>query len=828
MFQLDRRAGRLDGRWLPAGAAQLLWDRIVREDPDLSPLLSPAGVARAAAQSWRRMHDHRIGVEALDAADTPETAAYARWCREYRRHLGQHGWVDAATAQERVHASAAAPGIELAGFDRLTPLQQALVARWATGGIEVRHAAGPQAPGTVHVLRCLDAAAELDAAARWAGALLDGRQDRRVAIVVPDLARRRGEVRRRLERVLAPVTGLAGGPEPETLALDIASARPLARQPVVAAALDLLLAHVGSPDLPTLSRLLRSPFIAGAAVEAQARARLDARLRRDARPGVRLRELSRLAEERDCPLLAGALAGAEALLSEWPEKSYPSECSSKICDLLDAVGWPGASPGSPEHQAAQRWRDLVSEFGACDEFAGRVSRGEAVGQLREMAGRVLFEPQELHSPLRVIDADTSAGMQFDALWVCGLDAGRWPPPATPDPFLPRDVQLRHGVPRASAGLATEEARRVLDRLLRSAAQVVLSVPEMEDDAPLVPSPMLAGIEPAADLPRWPGERLAAGMFRRRPRLETVVDHALPVLGDGESPRGGARLLELQSACPFRAQAELRLGARALEEPAVGVDASERGTLVHRALAILWSGLGGHAALVALGPDGTRTVVSRAVAAALAEARRSAGELMARLLDLEAEWLESRVLDMVEADRVRPPFQIEALERPIPARIGPLALELRPDRVDRLADGSLAVIDYKTGSRAEVKAWLGERPRLPQLPAYVQALGSARIGAVVFARLRSGDTGYLGLARDGEHFPGLAVPGSRGWPKACERWETLLADWRLRLERLAGEFASGSARLAPDPREACKHCQLGALCRIASTDADFEGEEAADE
>ena len=40
---------------------------------------------------------------------------------------------------------------------------------------------------------------------------------------------------------------------------------------------------------------------------------------------------------------------------------------------------------------------------------------------------------------------------------------------------------------------------------------------------------------------------------------------LPPLTTAEEGRGGARLLELQSACPFRAQAELRLGARPLEE-----------------------------------------------------------------------------------------------------------------------------------------------------------------------------------------------------------------------------------------------------------------------
>lgn len=827
MFLLDRRAGRIDGRWLPPAAAQLLWARIVRDDPQLNPLLSQAGLARAAAQSWRLMHDYGIPADAIDAEGNVETAAFSRWSREYRQRLRERDLVDLATAQSRVHAAAAAPGIELVGFDRLTPLQVELTAGWAREGIQVRTVACPAQPGTVGYVRYLDATAEIDAAARWAAALLDADAGRRVAIVVPDLASRRDEVRRRIERVLTPETGLTGGAEPETRAFEIAAARPLSRQPVVAAALELLDAFVGTPDLPTLGRLLRSPFIAGAEREAQARARLDARLRRATGPGVRIADLESHAAAGGCPLLADALADGAGVLATWPEKSFPSACSEYVLSLLKSVGWPGAAPGSTEHQAEQRWRGLVSEFGGCDEFVGRVSRREAVGQLRDLAGRVLFEPRELQVPLLVTDPDSSAGMRFDALWVCGLDAAHWPRPAAPDPFLPRHLQLQRGVRGASAAIAAEEAREVLRRLLRSAAQVVLSVPEMEDDAPLMPSPLLAGIPAAVEIDQWQAGSAATTTFRHRPVLETLCDRALPPVGVDERTRGGARLLELQSACPFRAQAELRLGARGLEEPAPGVDASERGDLVHRSLAILWRELATQAALVALDAAGTRAVVRRAVAAALADARRSAGELMSQLLELEADWLEARVLEMVEADRARPPFEIESLERSMPVQIGPLRLDLRPDRVDRLGDGSLAVIDYKTGASAEVSAWLDERPRLPQLPAYVEALGAGRVAAVAFARVRSGDTGYVGIARRDGVFPGLRVPGGRGGPKGYASWEALLADWKRRLESLAAEFARGDARLAPDPANACEYCRLGALCRIAALNGVPEAEEAGD-
>lgn len=828
MFRLDRAAGRLDGRWLPEGAAQLLWERIVREDVDVGPLLSVAGLARAARHSWRRMHEWCLPLDYTDTAESVETEAFVRWCHRYRAWLTERNWIDAATGPELVHAIAAAPGIELVGFDRLTPLQEMLVGRWASQGVDVRRQQPPPATITAQRVNCRDRVTEFDTAARWAAAKLDGRPEQRVAIIVPDLARHRDEVRRCIERVVVPSTGMTGGPAPERQGFELAAARPLAEQPVVAAALEILDVFVRVPDLGALDKLLRNAFTRDADSEAAVRARLAARLRRTASPGFSLSALEPLAAARGCPSFAHGLAEARDVMSQWAEKSSPSRCSEKVIDLLSSLGWPGAALDSGEHQTVQRWRALVSELGGFDEFAGRVSRAEAVGLLREMAGRTMFEPQEIRAPLLVIDPETSAGMSFDALWVCGLEAARWPPPAAPDPFLPRALQRQYRLPRATADLAAAEAREILDRLIGSASEVVLSVAEMDDDAPVLPSPLLNGVAQREVLERWPARRLAVAQFEEGPVLDIPAEAGLPAIQAHEAGRGGARLLELQSACPFRAQAELRLGARALDEPALGVGAAERGELLHAVLASLWRDWGGHAALLALDEQALREKVSARISKELNAARAGADEVTQHLLTLEASWLEARVLEIVSADKARPAFVVEAVEEPCTVQIGELKLELRPDRVDRLSNGSLAVIDYKTGANADVKAWLGERPALPQLPAYVQALGPARIGAVTFARLRSGETGYEGLARDAAPFPALKVPGTKGAPRECDSWQGLLADWQRRLETLSREYAGGDARLAPDPRHACEYCHLRALCRIAESAAAFGDEETVDD
>jgi RecB family exonuclease len=216
-------------------------------------------------------------------------------------------------------------------------------------------------------------------------------------------------------------------------------------------------------------------------------------------------------------------------------------------------------------------------------------------------------------------------------------------------------------------------------------------------------------------------------------------------------------------------------------------------------------------------------VRAAIATGLAPLRRDANSVLAKLLDIEAQWLERRALELLAADLARPPFEVEHIETAHEVALGGLSLDLRVDRVDRLADGSSAVIDYKTGGNAQPRNWLDERPLQPQLPVYVEAYGAQRVSAVVFGRVRAGETGFAGLARDPAAFPGCKAP-----PREYAHWDDLLAAWHRRLEALAHEFATGDARLAPNPPVACRYCHLPSLCRIGEARIAGEDEGTEDE
>jgi probable DNA repair protein len=812
----DRRAGRIAGRWVSQRFAALVWRRLIDEDPLTSRLVSADGLARAGQQSWRRLHAYAIPLSALTDSDSVETRAFARWANRYADWLRGQRATDADTVADVLHAERLSGALRLVGFDTLTPQQSALIERLRGAGITVEGDPVASTRGSVMRVECDDRRAELEAAARWAAARLDRNADSKLAIIVPELAARSESVRRELERVLSPASGLTGGPMPGTRAFELAAASPLSTRPAVAAAFDWLQASIAGVDPAGSSRLLRSHYVAGADEERAARAMLDVWLRRRPRAELTLAQLGRLAAEHDCLRLAQLLMVAAQRSAGWPRRTLPSAWSQWFFEQLTAMGWPGEREDSVEHQTAERWQALLAGLGCADEVVGAIGAQDALRLLRDDADAALFEPREIDTPLLVIDPQTCAGMRFDALWITGMESAQWPPPAAPDPFLPREWQVRREVPGATAELAARHAARTFERLLASAEEVVASVARFDGEAPILPSSLLTSLAPYAELPGWSVPLLAQRIHAARPALEVIVDARFPAPIPGPVTRGGARLFELLSACPFRAGAELRLGARALDEPGPGIDAATRGTLVHRVLARLWSELRDQQTL--LGCDSARLaeLVRAAIEIELEPLWRGAGAVLRRLLEVEADWLVARALELADCERRRVPFSVEAVETQRTVALGDLTVVVQPDRIDRLADGSLAVIDYKTGSEADVGGWIGERPRAPQLPLYAHAVGADRVAAIAIGRLRAGRTGFVGIARDARIF-GLDTDfAAKRALRGIGSWTELLAQWGRRLESLASEYVRGDARLAWDPQRACRYCHLPGLCRIDSS------------
>jgi len=252
----------------------------------------------------------------------------------------------------------------------------------------------------------------------------------------------------------------------------------------------------------------------------------------------------------------------------------------------------------------------------------------------------------------------------------------------------------------------------------------------------------------------------------------------------------------QAACPFRAFAKYRLGAREMAAADIGISPSERGNVAHEALEYFWRDIGSQHELLARTPQEIDAVIKRSVSAALDSrlSRRHRNASLERSRTLEQQRLHDLLTEWLELERRRQDFTVLEREEQRSVDVGGLTLQIKADRLDRFADGTHAILDYKTSEKQGVKDWEGDRPNAPQLMLYATKSQHV-ISSVQFAFLVPGATG---------------LDGYQG-----QELEQRLPEWRTVVENLGASFVQGNA--AVDPKygaRSCEFCELHSLCRIA--------------
>lgn len=810
---------------------QLLWQEVIERQRGSRGLLRPAAAAESASAAYALCSEWRLEQHPLAALGGDETQTFLAWRQAFETELERRGLLSAAGLLPLLESAFAqavlTPPQRLmhSGFDTLSPAQLALFDVLQGRGCTVIEHRGERRPADLQRVEAVDGEAEIRLAAAWAAGRMHDDPRQRIALVSARVAQQRRDLERILAESITPAGYLAGSDKQALFNISLGEA--LADCPLVAHALLALDSLLGEQPLHLIGQLLRSPFIGGHAAEWEGRALVDAALREDGLPRIDLRRLHyRLghfdhADPRHCPDLLARLAALFELQRELPGSDSPNHWAGHLLRLLNVLGWPGdQAPDSHEFQQHERMRRLFSELAELGKVRPRMRLAEAVGQLRALAGDTVFQPESPATPIQVLGPLEAAGMDFDALWLLGMHDQDWPPAPRPDPLLPTQLQRQLGMPHASAARELEFASALIDRLAHSAAQAIASHARVEADreqrvSPLVRDwPLLDGAPPA--LPVHSALRQACAAVDR---LE-----ALPAAQAGRAPaeqRGGATLLASQASCPFQAVARYRLRARPLEEPSFAADAALLGGLVHELLQRVWQTLRDSATLAAHDDTSLQALIAPLAAATLDDVGRRRPDLFtARYRAIEAARLTRLVIDWLELERTRgQAFRVAALEQDQPVALEGLHLTTRADRIDRLADGGLAVIDYKTGRTVSNDGWFDERLSEPQLPLYCLH-GDGEVSAVLLARVRRDERGcrFVGLSREPNVAPGVAPPG----PDAEEdAWPALLARWRHALQALAREIRDGRADPTPS-LEACQYCALGALCRVQQMLAEDDG------
>jgi probable DNA repair protein len=785
---------------------RILWENVIDESGEAAQLLQKRATAPAALEAWSLATAWRLNFDRIEQLGGEDARTFVRWAQTFRERCSTHNWLDEASLPDylrgRVDALRLPEHIVLAGFDEIAPQQQDLLEACKTAGCAVERWGYEPQPneGAVRVAFA-DTRVEIAAAARWSRTLLQSGVTGGIAIVVPDLESRRDQVERVFRGILEPGFELPDS-RPLSPLLNLSAGRSLSAYPVVHAALLILGLDLERTPWDDASGLLRSGYLAAADTERSGRAQVDARMRKICDPHVGLEHLADLATENGCPALVRSIRQWAESLEKAPLTQLPGGWSRTFAELLSAFGWPGERfLNSIEYQTVEAWSDLLSKFAAADVTSTAVTRDDAIGLLRSVAAEEMFQPETVDAPVQVLGLMESSGLNFDHVWVMGLHDEAWPQPPRPNPFLPVTLQREIGVPRCSPEREIDFAQRITTRLMASAPDVVLSYPTHVEDRDLAPSPLILcakQIEP---------EQLNLGdgttyieIIRRSRAAEQFIDEVAPSVENATSQRGGTRVFQYQSQCPFRAFAELRLRADELETPAPGLDMRDRGTLAHSALEEIWRELRTHEQLCSH-PNLAGLIRESVVRAVERWEEERGSPLPERFAALERQRLERLMSEWLEYEKQREPFEVLPPEEERYVEVSGVRARVKIDRIDRLRDGREIIIDYKTG-HPNVHDWESDRPNEPQVPLYA-VTHDRPLAGVLFGQIRPGDTRFRGLVDQT-----IVIPGADSIDLAAQ-----VGNWRQILNSLGEQFLSGHAEGDPnDPAKACRYCALTVLCR----------------
>lgn len=448
------------------------------------------------------------------------------------------------------------------------------------------------------------------------------------------------------------------------------------------------------------------------------------------------------------PRPAGGLDGVLAVLrnpgTRWaapvaPEKLAEwfggfAQAAAPLAELLS-----GQEPALPadilrHHLHLLRWL-ATDEEGSDAEFYAREAGAEIAGFLPRLEMALADEPamppsawpallavlmaeipvrprRPRHPRIAIRGRFEARLLDADLVVVAGLDEGAWPEDADAGPWLNRAMRQTLGLPPVDAKIGVAGH----DLLGQFAAQELVLVRSRRDPAgsPTTPSRFLVRLEAALRGPGLLGQ-VQAGDARAAlvERLDASHPATRRIDRPRPQPRRSARPTEIWATevetlldDPYLFYVQKILGLRELEPVDAQAGAAERGNAVHDALEAF---VREHPELLPLAPLEVLRAQGLAAFARFSHYPQVTALWWPRFLRAAER--------VIQAELMRRCAGIQVLAERSgswPVLLGERRIELKAkaDRLERLPDGRVAIIDYKTGQIPSFREVVGlRRPQI---------------------------------------------------------------------------------------------------------------------
>ena len=344
------------------------------------------------------------------------------------------------------------------------------------------------------------------------------------------------------------------------------------------------------------------------------------------------------------------------------------------------------------------------------------------------ADRMVRRPEGANVHLKIYGPLEARLTQSDRVIIGGLVEGVWPPAPRIDPWLSRPMRHELGLdlPERRIGLSAHDFAQLL-----GAEEVILSHAAKVGGAPAVASRFLHRLEAVAGDDRWKAAKSAGQKYVRFAGRLDAPEKVVPVAQPAPRPPRAVRPLRLSVTAiedwlrdPYTIYAKHILRLSPLDPVDMPLSAADRGSAIHDAIGEFTQ------TFAASLPDDPASILRGIGQKHFAplmqrpEARALWWPRFLRIARWFCGWEIARrdYLTGIEAE-IRG-------EIPIPLdneRI--FVLSARADRIERRADGTFAILDYKTGQPPTGKqVRMGLSPQLTLEAAILREGGFAGIPA----------------------------------------------------------------------------------------------------
>lgn len=425
------------------------------------------------------------------------------------------------------------------------------------------------------------------------------------------------------------------------------------------------------------------------------------------------------------------------------------------------------------------WCNLLIHYTQLDQYLNQHDLSECLkilGYLAEDLEDINFNiADKINNKLiNIINLDIALSQQFDCLWICGANDINWLEDNQFNPFMPAFLQKQYKY----------SSEDMLQRIITNIKQLLICSYSMYIDGNLV--------RPNRLINNFTNFDVVDNNINNIIKLEYYQDDIAPKYNNNSF--SGINFLKLQAACPFKANAKIRLHADSLKNPSKFVDARIKGEIIHKAMEQFWLKYKTSDIVKKMPDEQIYQELLIIITKFLNSLKNNKPTIFNDIIiQIESTRIASlcsnfiKTCDLIRDDN----FTVMYLEHKFSIQLEELVIKIKIDRIDQINNtDNLIIIDYKTG-RSLINISNLADPRIDEPQLLIYSLCLANIRQLM-----------LGIINEQPR-----------WIKITN-WLESKDIWYKNLYKIAQDFQNGNAMVDPKYGEqTCRLCDLKYMCRI---------------